>query len=567
MKKNFTPNKSKSDSDVAEKSSIRCLEEILNHDEIQTYLTVNDKTPNIDGYIELLDKRLPIGKITVQVKTYPKKYNGESKFDFPTSIFGYAQHCITEFVFLIAVNKRENVAYWKYINNELIIQYQEKTNQSKITIGFDKSEILSNENIDETIEYWKSLFKAKYDLIIQSSETAREKIELITLLEKYRNPTLSFAKKYIISIQKFIDTYNFYLDSEYNSIKKYYYPNTWKIGIALFECTDDKISYIIYKIREGENDLLIREIPSDKVKEFTNYVEISSHYSENVIYDNPDGYAFKLIQKKTLELLENKSILFLTQEIASEYIFDFIKREGHYIDIKQKDTYYLKELKELFERKYNEIQTGISYNLVKGNHEINLNIFYSCVCFLIKNKITNLDKIYPLKGKYSNTGFVSDSYTAELAFEKLKYFYERIPILFESYMDSMFPSLKNEITFFDGYDLILVDLKYRDFNRDTYGENHQINLYYLKQTKGIKLNQKIIASLNQDANIYRENNIDDTNPIERYFGFNQKIIYHGNEYGIFKMSGEEMSLFFKDYYIHNMLYKYLNDQFNGYYKK
>src|SRR5665648_359341 len=138
---NFKPKKSKTNSQSIEEYSVRCLEDIMNQsNQLKTYFSVNDKTSNIDGYIELLEDNCISGKITVQIKSLPRRFYENPNFDCPTSLFGYAENCPTELVFLIAVNRHEKTAFFKNITQDLIQKNKHKKKQSTIRVSFNEDE-------------------------------------------------------------------------------------------------------------------------------------------------------------------------------------------------------------------------------------------------------------------------------------------------------------------------------------------------------------------------------------------------------------------------------------------
>ena len=555
----FKPNQSETDNDIKEGNSIACLVNILSHYDIKTHFTQNDKNANIDGRIELMTDRRVYGNITVQIKTYPKKYFGRSKYDFPISLFGYAQQCLNEVVFLFAVNSQDNISYWKHIDNSLIRKYEGKNLQKSIAIHFEDNEVVNKCNIGETVKRWKELFKKKCDLIIQTEAINQENEDLKAQIEKYQDPTFTFALGSVIKLQRFIDMYNYLLDYEYNVVKRIYFPDAWKIGIAVFEYQTKGLSYIIHKIKYGGNGLLIKEIPVGNIKSFTNSSTISRNSRVNAIEDDPDKYALSLVQGKVKELLKSKSVLFLTKEIATEYVFDFINQDGKYININQEESYELIPLKVLLEEKYPQLCERIPIVLVSRIGQIEINNFYKCIQFLVNGGIAKIDGIYPKKGKYGRTGYVSDWYSPALAFEKVKFVYKLLPSLFDEYIVNVFQKLSDTIKFFDGYDLILVNLNYI--------EHPQIIVQYLKLRKGNIVPPEIIITLDYDADIYRENDIYATSLFGRYFDFNKPIFYKGNQYEMTKQQGEDTLLFFGNYYIHNLLYDYLNRRFKDYFEK
>lgn len=160
----YKPKISKTENDKKENKSILFLENLFIDAPIQTRLSSNDKTANIDGYIELLDSEgRIIGKIAIQSKTVSKKYQGKNTFPCPTSLFGYAQNT-TDIVFLIAVDHSRKVALWKYISRSLLQQNTEKDEQGNITLHFDDYEQLNESNLEDTIGRWQTILKAEIEL-------------------------------------------------------------------------------------------------------------------------------------------------------------------------------------------------------------------------------------------------------------------------------------------------------------------------------------------------------------------------------------------------------------------
>lgn len=560
----FTPKLSVTDTSILEQKSIDCLEVILYHSDIKTHFTINDKTANTDGKIELMTDRRIFGNITVQIKTYPTKYYGQSKFDFPTSIFGYAKNCPIEVVFLIAVDSQENIAYWKHIDKPLISKQQEKSNQETITIHFDQDEIVNKENIDSTVKRWKELYQQRCNLILRNEEINKKNEQLTNQLEKFQDPSFSISKDDVIRIQKFIDTYNHLLDYEYQSIKSLYFSNAWKMGIAVFEYEDDKLSYVIHEIRYGENSLLIKEIPAERIKDYINYTLVYRSCIKNAIKENPENYAFTLIQMKIKDIIENKKIIFLTEETAIEFIFDFIAQNTNSIKIKKEESYELISLKTSLEEKFPLIGTRISYISINNNKNVNVNNIYDCIQFLVNGGNTTIKRLYPGKGHYGNTGFVSDFYSSDLAFEKVRIIYKIIPSLFDAFMITVFPSLRDKITFFDGYDLILVNLIYQDGEPNNYYQNHQIVLYYLELSNKSNIVPDLIVSYNFDSDLFRANNISKESSINELFDLGKMIIYHGKKYKLRRLEGADINILYDNYCIHNLLYHYLKRRFKDY---
>ena len=124
---------------------------------------------NIDGYVILLNQgNLPIGKVSVQIKTYNKKTcNGQRKFPIPYEIIGYADFMATETVVFVAVNNEDNEFYWKIISKDFIEECKLKGNQNTYTYHFSPEEVANTNNIDKTISLWLKSYRIKEKLVRQ----------------------------------------------------------------------------------------------------------------------------------------------------------------------------------------------------------------------------------------------------------------------------------------------------------------------------------------------------------------------------------------------------------------
>lgn len=173
----FSPNKSITPSVLLEKRSIQYIENLLLNTDANPYLSENDKTPNYDGYIELLNGELICGKITVQVKTYPDKYKEAGKFDIPTSLLGYSQSVPTEVVLLLVVDTCQGIIYWKHISKEFIDENRTKANQKTITYKFLGQENLSFNNRIDVVNLWKQIYHNSASNFIDKKQRIGELID------------------------------------------------------------------------------------------------------------------------------------------------------------------------------------------------------------------------------------------------------------------------------------------------------------------------------------------------------------------------------------------------------
>ena len=98
----------------------------------------------------------------VQVKhlTYPEK-NGDVYYDIPQSIYAYAERHKGELVLFIACDYEHKKIYWRNISETSIEEFRNKSDhiQNTARYHFLDSEKCSENNVKETIELWRELYK------------------------------------------------------------------------------------------------------------------------------------------------------------------------------------------------------------------------------------------------------------------------------------------------------------------------------------------------------------------------------------------------------------------------
>jgi len=162
----FQPRKARSQNDIVEKESLLCVENIFLNTDVKTYFSENDKTPNTDGWIDLIDNGTLCGKIVVQIKTLPARYKKIFRFDVPDYLLGYADKIKTDVVILLVADYDNQTAYWKYINEDFILECDRKPLQHTYVYHFKDFEALNSFNKNDVIKTWKKLYSDKKKSII-----------------------------------------------------------------------------------------------------------------------------------------------------------------------------------------------------------------------------------------------------------------------------------------------------------------------------------------------------------------------------------------------------------------
>lgn len=170
------PKASLTENDRKDNESVLNIENLLVGQRANPSINSHDKEANIDGYIELLDGKLPTGKITVQVKTFNPLYHGRGTYPIPAYIVGYANSMINELVVLILSDYGRGRFFWKVIDKGYIRMFEQSGCKTK-TYQFKDDEIADKDNISDTLSKWQQLYNQKTAVIRDDQENASRFIE------------------------------------------------------------------------------------------------------------------------------------------------------------------------------------------------------------------------------------------------------------------------------------------------------------------------------------------------------------------------------------------------------
>lgn len=522
----FKPKKSYTESDAREQQSIDIINGLLKGTSAYPELKYGEKGANIDGYIQLLDENRCIdGKLTVQVKTVSPCNEGRNEFPCPTSLFAYAERT-TDVVFLMAVDHSQKVVLWKYISRPLINENRHKEEQETITLHFDDTEKLTTENVTETIIKWSSLFLQQRDLIANAEDVKDENEKLRKQLVTVEAPAFSIPMAEVVKIQRFSDTYNSLLDRELNYVKKFCYPNSWKQGIAIFDYQDTELLYTSYSINYGENSLLIKQLPKDAVEE-TRYNIAYHSYVDNKIKNNIPTLVKEKITDDVKKVFDKPRPVPPYENYIIEYVRDFVFQNHIALGVSTKVAKDYIALKSIIERHFSSLGK-IPIVAFLGYNFVHLGLVYDCINYLLNRGYKGDVELYPPKGKYGNTGLVSDWFTPETAFIKTKIVFSYVYATYTDFIKKNFPYIKDELDMYYNADYVLVNLNYDgSWPRLTIN-----NFYSTENNKDSKDNNMVEFCLGQDHQLYKDY------PMQPHHTFNGETVkYKGNTYECLRSSG------------------------------
>jgi hypothetical protein len=514
----YLPQKTYSESDKRERQSVNFINRLLDGTNAYSEIEYGDKRANIDGYIQLLDEDGRInGKLTVQVKTVSPSLEGENKYPCPTSLFAYAERT-TDVVFLMAVDHSQQIVLWKYISRPLIKEYCKKDKEKTITLYFDENERLSKENVIETINKWNSLFLKQRSLVANAEEVKDENEKLRRLLINAEAPVFTLPMSDIFKIQRFSDMYNGLLDREFNYIKSYCYPNMWKQGIAIFEYKDTELLYSIYPINYGENSLLIKQLPKDTL-EMTQYDMAYHSYVDNKIETNVKKVVKERIANDVKRLFKKPMPVPPYEFHIVEYIREFVHQNRFVLNASRNILKDYVLLKSLIESRF-AIHGKIPVVAFLGYNFVHLGLVYDCINYLLNRGYKGDVELYPSKGKYADTGKVSDWFNSESAFKKTQVVINYVFSTYTDFINKNFPIISSSLDMFFNADYVLINLNYSDCPHII------INNFYCTDYSNKQTKTEVEFCLDQQHELYHENPIDSP-----YHAFKGKTIkYKGKLY-------------------------------------
>lgn len=583
--------------------TITVLRTLFDPDKVVAHLSENDKTPNIDGIIEIINEsRIPICKFEVQIKKLPKKYKISPRFNCPTSLFSYAEQSTMNPVLLICVDTEERKAYWIHIGERLLIENARKIERGQKTclITFPTENCLS-ELTNGFIETWQNIFDKQIKKLKNFDALEKEH----AFLRENSNPLIGISKPEIKNIHNYLDELNYLLEYQFDIVKKLYYPDSWKIGLAYHNYSDSNVTYEHYPIPNDKNDIQIKEITKELVKKFSSSrLELISYFHLNPINTKPKLQAIEYVEDKIERILEGKILDHkVNQFLAEEYVFAFVEKFHVQLGLSEKDTYSIDEIqygffiymplwveealiietvsfirrKPFFDPnfiihfihpdKLYEIDINVRLKLTKnpripklllGNSEFPFGIFIEMLTYLKSINTKNICRIYRKKD-YSRLDASSslrwNEYSPKDLEINLNIFFDNIINVYNAIVGKNFSNINNKIPIFYGANLIIFIFTAREkYLKMT--DSPYYDMYYLKcdENSNIKIKIMSITQLNETSFI---------KDIQK----KEEIIFEGLKYKLISEQTGILNFIFEDYPVQNYLYIALKNSLKGYFEK
>ncbi len=388
---------------------------------IKAFFSKNDKTPNYDGFIELvnINTREPKKQFVVQIKKVAKmRKNKDNSFsyEFETKFLYYVKAKVAESPAIVFVIEFETqICYYKYLSDEYLasLDFEGKEN---VTLRLSEAD-----QISDIAVFYNTLDRIASERNLRFIDKSPEQIAEIQTAMEWLNKTmeeLSFLKDML--------------------------PGFWKFGIANSNSISMNLSLIekghktiiaggasganafgLYLQTKGVLDTGIREFRSDP------------YFNTKIDFTNtttPQIYVKEVI-RDLLEAYFNKGILnvsFLSDKVLSEILFSFLDKiavNANAInsichkniitaDYKQEETVaHAKEILLYVVALFIDIMESKDDNVLKQifNNMLKRSLYYDFKGIDIID-ILGMHRLFIAKEKYNITEITFDTFLKKLIF-------------------------------------------------------------------------------------------------------------------------------------------------------
>lgn len=587
---------------VPELESITLLEYLLDKTYVKSHIAKYDKVPNHDGKIEFTNETQHfLGEFSVQVKTLNKEWG--QVFYFEDEFLSYCKYCLLP-VLIFLCDKDTQQVFWRYIGPADIAELERQRSKS-VVVRFSKDHVISKTQ-NGYLEEWDAILKDERERKVNRETERREAEKLrkqLINLKKLKDHSYQKRDSSFEEIHNFLDYYNGLLDKEFKTVKEIFYPNIWKIGIAIEEYTNNRLQFIKYPVPRNQNDTLIKVVKTDNKARI---LELASSYigyhKDNPIKSGSTKLAHDLIERDLDRVLDEKYLAIthpiIAREILIQFIDDFYLALGlkpglakYNIDsveqalhnhvgllfeelhiISEKNIYNPAKLEHIWSVGNNDLAPYLakvkarfknretimySYHIYSDNYDVPYMI--DLLWSLRSNSFTTIDRLYHVKQIYNRRPIFAQSLPDEFIKEDLEIFYNNLHVIYDHTIQGFFPELYADLHYFKLYQKVII-LWGRNmlptFERDG---KIEVNV--------VKLNDRGSGSEPSIEFIHANTHPDPSINKQYFLQFNHDpVVLGGVPYQRLSVSTRSLNMLNKKMPLYNAVYEMLKDRVTDYMK-
>ena len=327
-----------SNTDAAESESVTALRSLLDTRRVRHDFREGDKTPNLDGYIVLIDdSERQIGKLEVQIKTLP---SGAMAYRCPSSLVAYSQESTTLPVILVCVDSANSRAYWKQVS-ESVTGYART--QQTFTVHFDEAlDLINRSDSCPCYHRWLEITE-EYKERIQRYRTIAPEV-------RQQRTATSLGQEHWEAVQRYADTVNTLFDDDFKVVKGLLFPGVWKFGIGYRVIDQETVLCQLSSIPKGQPAPVIFQL-SDEVSPtcFTRNVHTSIVRGRQKFLAQPEQCAREYVFDFVRNLWRAQGFPIHGAEMAADVVLDFVQLYRRWLDLPpDADEYCMEDLRRGF---------------------------------------------------------------------------------------------------------------------------------------------------------------------------------------------------------------------------
>ncbi len=390
--------------DAAEQDAVNILLGLIDARFVKADIRTRDKYPNVDGTLELVgEDQVPLGKFEVQIR---KVAACQNRYSCPETLVAYSR-VSTLPVVLICVDTSTRRAHWKQISP---LMPERKEGQRSFTIHFDEAA----DSIDKRVTYfqkWLQIVRDYQERIAKYPCLKREVINRLTLTDIPRQDRVVF--------QRFIDTVNKLLDTDFIAVKEILFADVWKLGLGVFPSSEESVSYQLYKIPYGEPVPLICMLEGSYLTfdQSTPYA-VSNHWRTRDDFSDPELAGRRYILDQLRQVLNLKALPIHGTLLSTDVLIAFIDEYSQCLGLPPyQDTYSLDDISHALNDYLPGICNAIALELPKDKRNLITFDMDWLARYLSHNTVTPASHAHPLIAFALESSRVS----IKAAFEALRY--------------------------------------------------------------------------------------------------------------------------------------------------
>ncbi len=317
--------------DTEEQEAIAAFLASINHSRVKADIKARDKHPNVDGTVEIVDKRsIPQGKLDVQIRKIP---SGSKSYQCPSSLYAYSQTSTLPVV-LIACDPKTPTIFWRHVYGGMP---EYKDGQASFIVRFDDSDRISDN--EYYVDRWLALSK-EYSNRIENYPALASRVAKQLDIEGVSSSDYQF-------FQSYVDNLNSLLSNDFQSLRSRILPPTWKFGVGISQASEETIYYHLYRIELGSkvpSVVCVDPMPFDEL--FTDQSAVSFSYLKRAALSAPHEMALKFYERSISEAFSGFQFIVHGIEVAKNVVGTFIERYPRVFQIDSSKDYTLQQVKD-----------------------------------------------------------------------------------------------------------------------------------------------------------------------------------------------------------------------------